>query len=176
MGTKAKAARQAEILGATGRPSHGISWCSRKGPWTTSRGWPPFELSRQIGPGVPRVAPALDPAALADFSSYPLPRIDRPAPVAPREVATADNEAIRFVDVTASSGLDFAYVNGDDPETPGRRMFEFTGGGVAVLDYDLDGWPDLYFTQGHPLAAVAKDSRSAATSSIGIWATDDCRM
>jgi hypothetical protein len=98
-----------------------------------------------------------------------LPRIDRPAPVAPREVATADSEAIRFVDVTASSGLDFAYVNGDDPETPGRRMFEFTGGGVAVLDYDLDGWPDLYFTQGNhvPRRKEQPDCRDQLYRNLG---------
>ena len=53
-----------------------------------------------------------------------------------------------FVDVTASSGIEFAFHNADDPRTPGRRLIETTGGGVAVLDYDRDGWPDLYFTDG----------------------------
>ncbi len=47
-------------------------------------------------------------------------------------------------------GLDFTYNSGADPSTPGVRMFEQTGGGVGVLDYDNDGWPDLYFTQGSP--------------------------
>lgn len=47
-------------------------------------------------------------------------------------------------------GIDFVYNNGPDPQTPGMRMFEQTGGGVGVIDYDNDGWPDLYFTQGTP--------------------------
>ncbi len=49
---------------------------------------------------------------------------------------------------TADMGLDFTYFNGADPATEGVRMFEQTGGGVGVLDFDCDGWPDLYFTQG----------------------------
>lgn len=53
----------------------------------------------------------------------------------------------RFEPVT-KIGLDFTYFNGADPATEGVRMFEQTGGGVGVLDYDSDGWPDLYFTQG----------------------------
>ena len=27
-------------------------------------------------------------------------------------------------------------------------IYQTLGGGVAILDYDLDGWPDLYFAQG----------------------------
>ena len=44
--------------------------------------------------------------------------------------------------------MKFSYYNGDDPTSEGKRMFEYTGGGVAAIDYDLDGWCDLYFTQG----------------------------
>ncbi|WP_197444037.1 FG-GAP-like repeat-containing protein [Maioricimonas rarisocia] len=55
---------------------------------------------------------------------------------------------IRFEDEAARHGIDFTYFESPDPTTEGRRMFEFTGGGVAAFDYDRDGWPDLYFTQG----------------------------
>ena len=55
---------------------------------------------------------------------------------------------VRFEDLRACAGIDFRYFNGHDPAVQGFRIFEYTGGGVAVLDYDLDGWPDLYFTQG----------------------------
>jgi tetratricopeptide (TPR) repeat protein len=146
--TKAKAARQAEVLG---RYWEAFAWYQlvlEEMPLDDVSRLAAVRLSRQIGPGVPRVVADLNPAALVDFSTYPLPNIERPAPAAPRDLATTSSDAIRFVDVTSSSGLDFKYFNGDDPQTSGRRMFEFTGGGVAVLDYDLDGWPDLYFTQG----------------------------
>lgn len=65
-----------------------------------------------------------------------------------RPSATSD-AAIRFVQEN-SIGLEFSYNPGEDPSTPGVRMFEQTGGGVGVLDFDNDGWPDLYFTQGSP--------------------------
>lgn len=55
---------------------------------------------------------------------------------------------LRFAHVGAEAGLDFRYFNGTDPRSGRAYMFEFNGGGVCVLDYDNDGWPDLYFTQG----------------------------
>ena len=55
---------------------------------------------------------------------------------------------ISFDNVSEIAGFDFRYQNDSDLATDGRRIFEYTGGGVGVLDYDLDGWPDLYMTQG----------------------------
>ncbi len=52
---------------------------------------------------------------------------------------------IRLVDCHESAHLDFRYVNG---QSESKYLMETLGGGVAVLDYDNDGWPDIYFTQG----------------------------
>jgi tetratricopeptide (TPR) repeat protein len=106
------------------------------------------QLQRRLGPDVPRVVRHVHASDVADFSDYPLPRVTPPstAPAGPQPGSLAGR--IRFADVAPDAGVDFEYFNGEDPASPRRRMIEFTGGGVIVLDYDQDGWPDLYFTQG----------------------------
>ncbi len=106
-------------------------------------------LEAKLSPDFPRVAPDVDPAAQVDFSHFPRPTIASSDATPSGGAAVAVDEVpIRFDDVAAASGLVFRYFNGEDLTTEGRRMFEFTGGGVAILDYDRDGWPDVYFTQG----------------------------
>jgi hypothetical protein len=55
----------------------------------------------------------------------------------------------RFVDVTAASGITFRHVSGREDEK--RFIFEAKGGGIGALDYDDDGWIDLYVVQGSTL-------------------------
>jgi len=60
--------------------------------------------------------------------------------------------ALRLVDRGQAAGLDFQYNNG---ASGSKFLLETLGGGVAAFDFDADGWPDLYFTQGRPLPVVA---------------------
>lgn len=58
----------------------------------------------------------------------------------------ASTLTIKMSDVAEQLGLDCQYDNGAEP---GRGWFtlEGVGGGVTAIDYDRDGWVDLYFSQ-----------------------------
>ncbi len=56
-----------------------------------------------------------------------------------------------FEDVAAEAGIDVVNVNGGVESK--RYILEATGSGVAILDYDNDGWPDIFLVNGtflHP--------------------------
>jgi hypothetical protein len=57
-----------------------------------------------------------------------------------------------FEDVTHKSGIDkFHHLSG----TPGKStIIEVPGSGVALLDYDNDGWLDIYLLNGSTVAAL----------------------
>lgn len=56
-----------------------------------------------------------------------------------------------FVDVTAAAGIDFRHVA---PETEFHYIQETMGSGLAWIDFDNDGWVDLFFVQFGPLRPV----------------------
>ena len=56
-----------------------------------------------------------------------------------------------FEDVTNRSGFDFTYTNGREANQ--YTLLESTGGGVALLDFDLDGDLNIFCTAGGRLTA-----------------------
>ncbi|MCA8987233.1 MAG: VCBS repeat-containing protein, partial [Planctomycetaceae bacterium] len=55
---------------------------------------------------------------------------------------------IHFEDLAEQTGMQFQFYSDPHHNAGGFYMYESMGGGGASSDYDLDGFPDLYWTQG----------------------------
>src|SRR6266571_4897674 len=63
-----------------------------------------------------------------------------------------DGGTIVFIDVTKQAGLDKFHHRSGSPEK--ATILETPGSGVALLDYDNDGWLDIYLLNGLTFAAL----------------------
>ncbi|MES1257560.1 MAG: VCBS repeat-containing protein, partial [Acidobacteriota bacterium] len=60
---------------------------------------------------------------------------------------------VRFREIAAEAGLRFTLENSP---TDRKHMIETMPGGIAVFDYDGDGRPDIYFTNGAAIPSLEK--------------------
>ena len=65
----------------------------------------------------------------------------------------------QLVDITSSTNIRFNHLSA--PEN--KYIVESMSGGVALIDYDRDGWPDIYFTNAPDvdMQLAGKKARSA---------------
>jgi len=106
--------------------------------------------------------------AMLWFHEASVAQMGTPTPLPPkeREKAEAEKKARavlsdypKLVDITASTGIHFDHRS--SPEA--KFIAESMSGGVALIDYDGDGWPDIYFTNAQTvdMARQGVKSRSA---------------
>jgi enediyne biosynthesis protein E4 len=62
---------------------------------------------------------------------------------------------IRFIEQASTSGLTFTLENNP---TENKHMIETMAGGLAIFDYDGDGHPDIFFTNGADVPSLNKTS------------------
>ncbi len=62
-----------------------------------------------------------------------------------------------FVDVAEKAGITVRNVNGSVEAK--RYIIEATGSGVAILDYDRDGWPDIFLVNGSTIQGAGEKEK-----------------
>jgi len=82
------------------------------------------------------------------------------------------HKSIQLSDVTANSGVTFRHTHGGHGQ---RYIVETVAAGLAVFDYDGDGWLDVYFLNGAPRRENRSDAgpRNALYRNNGDWTFTD---
>ncbi len=128
--------------------------CRDAGLFSEARAW--YELAASADPSSETARLAL--AELPD-GIQPLPvALSRPVvrqgstaeplPVASAPKPAKDSAVLRFEDVSSRAGISYQY---DCAARGDLYLGDTMGGGVGLIDYDRDGWLDIYFVNGCPL-------------------------
>ena len=112
-------------------------------------------LTKAVGLSASRADTVAD--RLADLRVTPVPGQEAIAKTADPSQATASR--LRFVDDAELVGLRFVFDNG---RTSKCLLPESLSGGVGLIDFDGDGWLDVYCVQGGSLMATASIGNATA--------------
>jgi tetratricopeptide (TPR) repeat protein len=115
------------------------------------------ELSGLLTSKTPVVAAEDNPLRKLDLRPFPMPDFGDRRPVIAQSAREVGG-GIRFAEIAQERGLNFSFIGADRPVRRLRSIFEVFGGGLAILDFDGDGWPDIYCAQG----ASESDGESAS--------------
>lgn len=153
--------KQAEWLTEIGRPFEAIQWYMNVLPPSATRERMALDQHRMQLNSMGDLESVMEQIQLAatDPKQFSLqPGLDT---VLPRKMADRpDSESafppmthlplagLRLRNVAQEVGVDFQWRNDQDVDLELLALYESLGGGIAVLDFDLDGWPDLYLAQG----------------------------
>ena len=87
------------------------------------------------------------------------------------EVAATPRDGFEFVDVAEQVGLDFRHgaFRWDESPDPGAML----GGGVCWIDYDRDGWLDLFVVNSYAEAEAARWADSGGLPRSALFQNDE---
>ncbi len=79
-----------------------------------------------------------------------------PPPPGAKSVVCKDRPVPHLQDVTEKAGIHFQHVSSAEK----KYIVESMSGGVLLIDYDRDGWPDIYFTNAPTVEMMKKHQRA----------------
>lgn len=80
--------------------------------------------------------------------------------------APRSSSAVTYTDITLSSGISFKNNNSATPE---KYLIETMTGGVAIFDYDNDGWPDIFLVNGAKIHPGQRDDEPMDKTAPEFW-------
>jgi hypothetical protein len=79
-----------------------------------------------------------------------------PPPLGAKSSKCSGRTVPQLEDITSTTGITFKHTS--DPAK--KYIVESMSGGVILLDYDRDGWPDIYFTNAPTVEMAVKGTKS----------------
>ena len=108
------------------------------------------QQSSQSAPDKPQNVPVPRPSGMSTGSIHAPIKDSHSRPITAG--GFVDDAPVVFVDITHQAGLDKFRHRSGSPEK--STINEAPGSGVALLDYDNDGWLDIYLLNGSTVAAT----------------------
>jgi tetratricopeptide (TPR) repeat protein len=172
-GTPAQYREMASLLDELGRPWQSIAWqqiaVAKTGNQPSDKAALDLKRNRLKEQSVANEshADSTVPWSKAKLSNWPMPDFrDSQSPETDQPISSEQSKLssvpapIRFRGITSDLKLHFQYDNGDDQADNEFYLHQQTGGGIGVIDFDRDGWPDIYCAQAGEDALTRQSGKS----------------